>query len=251
MLHQAIDSISELKTLTAYMIFFCSYLVFAIGKFPGMKIDRTGAAIIGAVLMFAFGIIAPHDSLRFIEFSTLVLPFSMMLIVAYLHKAGFFELATYIAVSRLKPHHMLPTIIFTTGLLSAFLVNDIICLAMVPVVLQATRRLNVKPLPYLLTVATASNIGSVATITGDPQNILIGSYSGIGYIDFLCRLGPVAIVGLFINWGVIHFTCKRWFTESDSAKALDPLTKTEQRNLIKPAIVILLVLAGFLVRMNN
>lgn len=246
MIHWAIDGMPEFKTLAAYTIFFCSYLVFAIGKFPWIKIDRTGAAIVGAVLMFTFGIITPDDSLRFIDFSTLVLLFSMMLIVAYLHQAGFFYRATHIIVSRLKPHHMLPTVIFTTGILSAFLVNDIICLAMVPLVLQATRRMNVKPLPYLLAVATASNIGSVATITGNPQNILIGSYSGIGYIDFLYRLGPVAIAGLFINWGIIHFTCKRWITTPDAANALDPLTATAHSNFIKPAIVIIFVLTGFL-----
>jgi Na+/H+ antiporter NhaD/arsenite permease-like protein len=103
----------------------------------------------------------------------------MMLIVAYLHQAGFFDWVTHLIVSRLRPHHLLPTVIFTSGLLSAFFVNDIICLAMVPLVLTATHRLGVKPLPYLLAVATASNIGSVATITGNPQNILIGSFSGI------------------------------------------------------------------------
>src|SRR5205807_10643431 len=87
-------------------------------------------------------------------------------------------------------HHLLPTVIFLSGLLSAFFVNDIICIVMVPFVLKATRRMGVKPIPYLLAVATASNIGSTATITGNPQNILIGSFSGIGYRDFLWHLGP-------------------------------------------------------------
>src|SRR5215467_6517617 len=170
-----------------------------------MKIDRPGAAIIGAVLMVAFRIIVPLDALRVIDFSTIVLLFSMMLIVATLHLAGFFDWITQLVVTRLKPRHLLPTVIVTSGVLSAFFVNDIICLVMVPFVLTATRRMGVKPLPYLLAVATASNIGSVATITGNPQNMLIGSFSGIAYREFLWRLGQIALVGLLIDWLVLHW----------------------------------------------
>jgi Na+/H+ antiporter NhaD/arsenite permease-like protein len=244
--HVSTAALSDLRILAAYTIFLASYLVFAVGKFPGMKIDRPGAAVIGAVLMFAFRILHPQDSLRFIDFPTLVLLFSMMLIVAYLHQAGFFDWVTHLIVSRLKPHHLLPTVIFTSGLLSAFFVNDIICLAMVPLVLTATRRLGVKPLPYLLAVATASNIGSVATITGNPQNILIGSLSGIRYLKFLVHLGPVAIAGLFIDWAIIHFAAARWGGDRLGAEALEPLRPVDLSRLVKPAIVVAGVLAGFL-----
>jgi Na+/H+ antiporter NhaD/arsenite permease-like protein len=244
--HVPSNTLSELMILAAYAIFLASYLVFAIGKFPGLKIDRPGAAIIGAVLMFAFRILYPGDSLRFIDFPTLVLLFSMMLIVAYLHQAGFFDWVTHLIVGRLKPHHLLPTVIFTSGLLSAFFVNDIICLAMVPLVLSATRRLGVKPLPYLLAVATASNIGSVSTITGNPQNMLIGSFSGIRYIEFMVHLGPVAIAGLFIDWAVIHFAAVRWGGESLGADALEPLRPVNLSRLVKPGIVVVAVLVGFL-----
>ncbi len=127
----------------------------------------------------------------------------MMLVVAYLHLAGLFDWVTEVVVTKLKPHHLLPTVIFLSGLLSAFFVNDIICLVMVPFVLKVTGRMGIKPIPYLLAVATASNIGSTATITGNPQNILIGSFSGIGYRDFLLHLGPVALVGLLLDWIVL------------------------------------------------
>src|SRR6266436_2297108 len=167
-------AMSELATISTYSVFIASYVVFALGKFPGMKIDRPGAAIIGAVLMFTTGAVRVSNALQFIHFGTIVLLFSMMLVVACLHLAGFFDWFTELVVTRLKPHHLLPTVIFLSGLLSAFFVNDIICLVMVPFVLKATRRMGVKPLPYLLAVATASNIGSVATITGNPQNIQIG-----------------------------------------------------------------------------
>lgn len=194
---------STVTLVAAYTVFLLSYLVFALGKFPGMRIDRTGAAIIGAVLMVAFRAVPAAQALRFIDFPTIVLLFSMMLLVAYLHVAGFFDWVADLVVRQLAPRHLLPAIIFTSGLLSAFFVNDVICLVMVPFTLTATRRMGLRPVPYLLAVATASNIGSVATITGNPQNILIGSLSGIRYTSFLAHLGPIAVAGLFLDWLVI------------------------------------------------
>jgi len=91
--------------------------------------------------MVAFRIVPAAEALRFIDFGTLVLLFSMMLVVGYLHLAGFFEWITEQIITRLKPRHLLPTVIFITGVLSAFFVNDIICLAMVPFTLLATRRM--------------------------------------------------------------------------------------------------------------
>ena len=238
--------LADLELVAAYAIFLASYLVFAIGKFPGMKIDRPGAAIIGAVLMVAFRIIVPADALRFVDFSTIVLLFSMMLVVAYLHLAGFFDCITHLVVTRLQPHHLLPTVILTSGVLSAFFVNDIICLVMVPFVLTATRRLGVPPLPYLLAVATASNIGSVATITGNPQNMLIGSFSGITYREFLWRLGPIAAVGLLLDWLLIHLLLVRFGARDPSVHQIpkEPAAVDHAR-LVKPGLVILLVIAGF------
>ena len=244
--HVPAQALSDLKIFAAYGVFLGSYLVFALGKFPGMKIDRPAAGIIGAVLMVAFRIILPVDALRFIDFSTVVLLFSMMLVVAYLHLAGFFDWITHLVVTRLKPHHLLPTVIFTSGILSAFFVNDIICLAMVPLVLTATRRLGVKPLPYLLAVATASNIGSVASITGNPQNMLIGSFSGISYGDFLRHLGPIALAGLLLDWLLIHLLCARAGRRDPVTDLPDPVEAVDRSRLVKPGVVVLMVIAGFL-----
>jgi Na+/H+ antiporter NhaD/arsenite permease-like protein len=154
-------ALSDARILAAYVIFFASYVVFALGKFPGLKIDRTGAAIIGAVGMVAFRIVRPREALRYIDFSTIVLLFSMMLTVGNLHLVGFFEWSAEAVLRRLKPHQLLPAVIFTCGVLSAFFVNDIVCLVMVPFVLNLTRRMGLGPMPYLLAVATASNIGGI------------------------------------------------------------------------------------------
>ena len=105
-------TLSEFTQLATYAIFLLSYLVFAIGKFPGMKIDRPGAAIIGAVLMVAIRAVRPADSLHFIDFGTIVLLFSMMLLVAYLHLDGFFDWVSEWIAARVSPRHLLPAIVF-------------------------------------------------------------------------------------------------------------------------------------------
>jgi Na+/H+ antiporter NhaD/arsenite permease-like protein len=106
-------ALSEAKTLAAWLIFFGSYFVFALGTFPRMKIDRPGAAIIGAVLIVAFRIVGAQDALGSIDFATIVLLFSMMLVVAHLREAGFFERIVEWIVQRLHPRHLLPTVVFT------------------------------------------------------------------------------------------------------------------------------------------
>ncbi|HEX4643659.1 MAG TPA: anion transporter, partial [Candidatus Acidoferrales bacterium] len=239
-------TLGEFTRLAAYAIFLCSYVVFALGKFPGMKIDRPGAAIIGAVLMVAVRAVRPADALRFIDFGTIVLLFSMMLLVAYLHLDGFFDWVTEWISLRIRPHHLLPAIIFLSGAFSAFFVNDIICLMMVPFTLKVARRMGLKPTPYLLAVATASNIGSVATITGNPQNMLIGSFSGIRYRTFLFHLAPVALIGLLLDWLLLWLIYTRRESPAAPAANVSESAAVSRGNLRKAGIVILLVLAGFL-----
>ena len=237
--------LSHASVLAAYIIFTASYIVFALGKFPGLKIDRPGAAIVGAVAMVAFGIVPVRGALGTINFPTVVLLFSMMLVVGSLHLAGFFEWTAYAVLKHLSRRSLLAAVIFTSGILSAFLVNDIVCLVMVPLVLQVTQRMQLPRLPFLLAVATASNIGSVATITGNPQNMLIASYSGIHYRDFLVHLGPVAIAGLLFDWLVLHWLFREELRSAPSTLPLQvPIVRSY--SLWKPLLVLLAVIAGFL-----
>lgn len=236
--------LSEAGVAAAYAIFAASYLVFALGKIPGLKIDRPAAAIIGAVAMVAFGIVPSRGALRLIDFPTIVLLFSMMVIVGSLHVCGFFEWTASIVWRRLRPGWFLPAIILTSGVLSAFLVNDIVCLVMVPLVLTLTRRLRLAPLPFLLAVATASNVGSVATITGNPQNMLIASYSGIGYGDFLLHLGPVALAGLFFDWLVLWWIFQKQIGNFE-AESVGDVAAINPTRLWKPALVLAGVVIAF------
>jgi Na+/H+ antiporter NhaD/arsenite permease-like protein len=241
-----IPDLPDAQVVAGYAIFLASYLVFALGKFPGLKIDRPGAAIIGAVAMVGARIVRPAEALGFIDFSTLVLLFSMMLIVGNLHLVGFFEWNAELVLRRLRPAHLLPAVVFTSGILSAFFVNDIVCLVMVPFVLSITRRMRLPPLPYLLAVATASNVGSVATITGNPQNMLIGSYSGIRYREFLLHLGPVAAMGLCLDWAILHLLHRNQLRPAAGGREPIPLPPLDLSRLGKPAAVVAAVVAAFL-----
>ncbi len=167
------------------------------GQVPGLRIDRAGIALVGAAAMLACGVLSMRDAAQAVDYETIVLLFGMMVVVAYLRMAGFFALATdWIAGRFSGPFSLLAVTIALSGVLSAFLVNDVVCVALTPLVLHLCQRLKRPPIPYLVGLATASNIGSVATITGNPQNIIIGSLSQISYLRFAARLAPIALIGL-------------------------------------------------------
>ncbi len=185
--------------IAAWLVFLATYVVVAFGKIPVYRIDRAGAALLGGSLMVATGVLSLEEAYHAVDFDTIVLLLGMMILVANLRLSGFFRVITYwIAASVRRPIVLLGMVVLCSGVLSAFLVNDTICLVMTPLVLELVTKLKRNPIPYLLATATASNIGSVATITGNPQDIVIGSLSRIPYGDFAAALAPIAVVGLVI-----------------------------------------------------
>jgi len=190
--------------LTTLLIFAATYLVLAIGRLPGFRVDRTGAAIIGASLMLAANVLTVEEAYAAINYDTIMLLFGMMIVVANLRLSGFFTVVSIWVVERAgRPLLLLAGIALVSGVFSAFFVNDTICLVLTPLVLEITGRLRRNPVPYLLAVAMASNVGSVATITGNPQNMMIGSFSRIPYRVFAAHLAPLAAVGLALTAAVI------------------------------------------------
>ncbi len=190
--------------LYAILIFAATYLVLALGRLPGFRVDRTGAAIIGATLMVALNVLTVTDAVEAINTDTILLLFGMMIVVANLRLSGIFALVTEWVVEHAhRPLVLLAAIVAISGVFSAFFVNDTMCLVLTPLVLDVTMQLRRNPIPYLLAVAMASNIGSVATVTGNPQNMLIASFSGIQYRAFAAALSPVALAGLVAVIGVI------------------------------------------------
>jgi Na+/H+ antiporter NhaD/arsenite permease-like protein len=198
-------------------------MVLALGRLPGLRVDRTGAAIIGASLMVATNILTVEEAWASINYDTIILLFGMMIVVANLRLSGFFTvISAWVVEHAHRPLVLLSAIVLVSGVFSAFFVNDTMCLVMTPLVLEITGRLRRNPIPYLLAVAMAANIGSVATITGNPQNMMIGSFSHIHYRVFAAALAPVAAVGLVLTVAVIAVVYRREFRE-------ESLLQTEHR----------------------
>ena len=199
--------------MAAILIFALTYLVLAIGRLPGFRVDRTGAAIIGASLMVGVNALTLAQAQQAINFDTIILLFGMMIVVANLQLSGFFSLVAERVVEHAhRPVLLLIAIVGIAGFFSAFFVNDTMCLVLTPLVLEITETVRRNPVPYLLAVAMASNIGSVATITGNPQNMMIGSFSGIPYRQFLASLAPIALARLVLTVLVIFLAYRSEFT---------------------------------------
>lgn len=156
--------------------------------------------------MVLFGVLTLDEAFAAIDMHTLLLLLGMMIITVYLRMAGFFELMAdkILSLSR-TPMQLLIFVTLSSGLLSALFVNDTICVLYTPIILEVTARLEIGPMPYLLALATGSNIGSVMTVTGNPQNMLIGIYSKIPYLSFLGTLLPVGLLGLVVSIEVIRY----------------------------------------------
>ena len=236
------------RRLAAVCIFVASYLALAIGKVPGLSIDRAGIALVGACLMVASGVITLDDAYHAVDMGTITLLLGMMIVVANLRISGFFAWVNAWVVRRVhRPTMLLAAIVLVSGTFSAFLVNDAICLVMAPLVLELTLGLGRNPVPYLLAVAMASNVGSVATITGNPQNMMIGSMSGIPYTQFVAALAPVALIGL-----VLTVVLLIWFHRADlrgaSLQLRPPRFRINRvlvaRSLVATAVVVALFFAG-------
>jgi Na+/H+ antiporter NhaD/arsenite permease-like protein len=230
-------------------IFGLTYLALAVGKVPGLRTDRAGIALVGAAVMLACGVLSMGDAARAVDYETIVLLFGMMVVVAYLRMAGFFALATEQVAARCSgPLSLLAVTIAISGTLSAFLVNDVVCVALTPLVLHLCQRLKRPPIPYLVGLATASNIGSVATITGNPQNIIIGSLSHISYLRFAARLAPIAVIGLALNFAVVALVYRKTLAQSKqdhSAADESPAPRVHRGLLIKSMAVTLVTVGLF------
>jgi Na+/H+ antiporter NhaD/arsenite permease-like protein len=231
----------------ALAAFLWTYLGLALGRIPGFRVDRTGVAIIGAAVMVVTGVVPWDRAVASVDAHTLVLLFGMMIVSAYLRLSGFFHLVTVWAVRRTRtPVGLLTAIIAASGVLSALFVNDVVCLVLTPLVLQVTRQLRLPPMPYLIALATSANVGSVATLTGNPQNMLVGSFSGIAYRSFLVRQAPVALVGLALVLLVVWLVYRRALATTFDPAWLDTSFPVHYPLMVKTVMAVLVMLGAFL-----
>jgi Na+/H+ antiporter NhaD/arsenite permease-like protein len=239
----------EWHRATAVAIFVGSYLALAIGRVPGLSIDRAGIALVGAGLMVASGALPLDAAYAAIDGNTIVLLLGVMIVVANLRLSGFFAVANAWVVERARrPVPLLFAIAATSAIFSAFLVNDAVCLVLAPLVLEMTVAMRRNPVPYLLTVAMASNVGSTATITGNPQNIMIGSFSQIPYTNFTMILGPIALAGLVVTVALVALMYPDEFTDGAHLETPKENIRFNRalviRALLATAIMIALFFAG-------
>lgn len=190
------------------MIFVVTYALVALKEVPFLRLTRPATALIGAVAMIVFGGFPLRQAYSAIDADVLVFLIGVMLLTAHLEIGGFFDwAAAWLARRFITQHALLAAVVAVSGVLSAFFMNDTMCLVLTPVVLAALRPLRARPLPFLLAIALASNVGSAMAVTGNPQNMLIGVSSGIRFGHFIQALALPALGGLVIVYGVIALVC--------------------------------------------
>jgi Na+/H+ antiporter NhaD/arsenite permease-like protein len=225
---------------TGLIIFAVTYLLIAVQRLPFIHLNRPAASLLGAVAMVVCGVLSLPDAYAAIDLDVLVFLLGLMLIVGYLEVGKFFEWAAEWVLRRARtPQRLLLGVVVGGGLLSALFVNDTVCLVVTPVLLAALGPLRVRPTPYLLGLAMGANAGSVLSITGNPQNMLVGIWSGASFGGFLVRMLPVGLGGLAITYGYL-----RWAYRSELREPFRERLETVPVTLDRPLVTKALVLFG-------
>ncbi len=233
--------------LAAVVIFALTYLAIAAGRVPGLSVDRPAAALLGAALMVAAGVLGPAEAGRAVNGETLGLLLGMMILSAYLAEGGFFRWASWRVIRAAgSPRALLWGLTLTAGALSAFLVNDTVCLMMTPLVARLIDDADLPPLPFLLAVAFGSNAGSVATLTGNPQNMIVGTLSGIPYATFARALALPALASLLTVAALLHLLFRRELRAGPLRSEALPEPPLDRRLLAKSLLATGLAVGGFL-----
>lgn len=229
----------------AVAIFVATYALVSSRKLHWIPLGRPVAALAGAVLMVLVGGLPRQEAYAAIDMDTLALLLGMMGITAYLSQAGFFLLAESFLLRRFPtPLALLVGTGLLSGVLSALLVNDAVCIFLTPVVVAACRRLGLPFTPFLMAVATCANVGSVATLVGNPQCMILGTLGHLEFRDYAARMAPVAAVALAVNVALLALFYRRAL---GAARPLEsPAPPSDRKGLRRSVTATLLVVAGFL-----
>ncbi|QXX74109.1 anion transporter [Methylovirgula sp. HY1] len=240
--------VPDVKAIATLVIFAVTYLGMALGRLPFFRLDRTGIALVGASLMLAVGAIGLDAAFKAVDLNVIVLLLGMMAIIAHLQLAGFFRLvSTFVVMRAGSPMALLCGIVAVAGVLSAFLVNDAVCLIMAPLVIDVVGRLKRDPLPYLLATAMASNAGSAATLTGNPQNMIIGLDAHLSYGGFAARLAPPAFVALVAVILIVALVYRREFATPFVQQPVPSKPRWHTAQVVKALSVCLGVVIAFFI----
>lgn len=208
-----------------FVVFCIVYLGMILGGLPFLQLDRTGIALLGAIALIGIGAVSPDEAAKSIHLPTLILLFSFMVVSAQMRLGGFYDWVTRrLAALPLSPPLLLAALTLVVAALSAVFSNDIVCLAVAPVLIDACRARRLDPVPYLLALACAANVGSAATLIGNPQNMLIGETLKLSFGGYFAQALVPVLLGLLVTWALIAWQMRgRWTrAEGDAARAAAP-----------------------------
>jgi Na+/H+ antiporter NhaD/arsenite permease-like protein len=214
----------EFVTMATLLIFCVTYIGIAMGKIWGLKLDRTGITLLGAIAMLAFGCVSLSQAVASISMESILLLFSLMLVASQLHFAGFYhkvagEISNFLA----RPKLFLAILMITSGVLSAFLNNDVICFAFTPVVAGALLRKRMNPVPFLIALALASNIGCTLTMIGNAQNVLVGQIAHLSFGAYMLWVLAPVTAALALAYAVVYWLGhKHFMLATDDVTAVPP-----------------------------
>lgn len=237
-----------MDTLSA-VIFCLAYLGIALGKIPGLIIDRVGVALLGAIGMIVFGIVTLKGAAGSVDLPTILLLFSLMIISAQLRLGGFYTwVALKIVPFCTRPRFFLLMTMLVSALLSAVLANDIVCFAFTPVLALSLIEAKLNPLPFLIGLAVSSNIGSAATIIGNPQNMLIGQTGHLNFVKFFLWCSPPSLFALFASYLIILWIYRKKIYdlgEKTSAERRRPRQRFNKWQTSKGIFAVLILIVLF------
>ena len=229
-----------------------TYVLIAVQQVPGLRLNRPAASLLGAVAMVTIGGLPLRDAYAAIDLDVMVFLLGVLLLTGYLELGGFFEWVASLVVRRAhSPRTLLALVVVVSGVLSAFFVNDTICLVLPPLILAVVRPLGLPPLPYLLAIALGSNVGSAMTPTGNPQNMLIAVAGEIPFARFVSALALPALGGLAIVYTVVAYVHRKQLAgrpriDDAHAAAADIEHPFDRALVVKALIVFAGALAGWL-----
>jgi Na+/H+ antiporter NhaD/arsenite permease-like protein len=220
------------------VIFGFTYLLIAVQQISVLRLNRPAAALTGAVLMVVTGALPLHDAYAAIDLDVLVFLLGLMLLVGHLEVGGFFQwTAGWIIHRTHSPRQLLVAVVVGSGLLSGLFVNDTICLMLTPVLLATTEPLGVRPIPYLIALAMGSNVGSLLTFAGNPQNMLIGLWSGMSFGRFSLTMLPIVVGGLALTCVVLLAIYRKELAQPLRRQAEAPEVSLD-RGLVAKALIL-------------
>ena len=239
--------ITETRFYVSLIVIALSLIGIAFGSYPNFKMNRATIALVGATILIIINELSLEQAAKLVDINTIMLLFAMMVLNINLRLSGFFNIiANRIITIAKTPQQLLALIIFSSGFLSSLFLNDTIVIMFTPLLIEVVIKLKRNPIPYLIALAASANVGSVATIVGNPQNMIIGIFSGLSFLQFVSRLFPVALVGLIIIWIIIVLIYRNEFRERTTLESENFKPRIFKPLLIKSSIVLVIMLIAFL-----